>query len=278
MAYETVGRPGSGATADPSGHASTPPHDPRALGHVARDMESIFGAQVLHQPPHLTAQTLETTAEATRSGPRVGTILGTLVVAISAGALYAFVLDGPSPGSSPQASALGAGTSVAPRILAGGPVSTTTELVPAQAPVVDGSPTAPVRAGPGSPTPGPSATQQPQARVAPRPTLADRARDPVRRAAPANDCAGGSGPEQAQCDREAMRAAENGLRRAYAQARRAGVPSAVLANYNERWSDLQHSPETPPLWVAAGYWALAAELDRHASDVESDPAEDLSDF
>ncbi|WP_310541746.1 hypothetical protein [Phenylobacterium sp.] len=72
--------------------------------------------------------------------------------------------------------------------------------------------------------------------------------------------------------------AHRGLRRAYAQARRAGVPSAVLANYNDRWFDLLHSTETPPLEVAAGYWALAAELDQYAAVVETDRAEYLPQY
>ena len=71
--------------------------------------------------------------------------------------------------------------------------------------------------------------------------------------------------------------ADQRLRRAYAQARRAGVPSEVLANYNDRWADLLQSAEAPPLAVAAGYRGLAAELDRHAA-AEGDGAEDLSEF
>ena len=279
MAYETVGRPGSGASANPSGQAAGPHHDRWAFGQVASDMESIFGAQVLHPPVDQTAaQAPEALADTTRSRPPVRTILAALVVAIAAGALFAFMLDGPTPGYPLQRPALGPGTVAAPRVMASAPVSTAAaDMITGQAPAIDDSPAAPVQAAAVSPAPVPRETQQQPARVALRPALVSRARDPVKRDAPARDCAGGSDYEQAQCGHEAMMTADQRLRRAYAQARRAGVPSEVLANYNDRWADLLQSAEAPPLAVAAGYRGLAAELDRHAA-AEGDGAEDLSEF
>lgn len=278
MAYETVGRPGPGASASPSGQVAETRHDPWAFGQVPSDMEAIFGAQVLHPPVDQTAaQAPEALPDTTRSRPRVRTILGALVVAIAAGALFAFMLDGPSPGSPPQRAAPGPRTPPAPRVIVSAPAPTAADMVTGQAPAIDDSPASPVQAAAVSPTPVPRETQQQPARVALRPALVSRARDPVKRAAPATDCAGGSDYEQAHCGHEAMMTADQHLRRAYAQARRAGVPSEVLANYNYRWADLLQSAEAPPLAVAAGYRDLAAELDRHAA-VERDRAEDLPEF
>lgn len=242
-------------------------------------MESIFGAQVLHPPVDLTAaQAPEAPTDTTRSGPRVRTILGALVVAVAAGALFTFMLDGPPPSSPPQGPALGQETPGAPKVMASAPASSNADTAPGPALAIDPSPAAPVEAATASSSsPPPRATQQPPARVALRPALASRARDPVARDAPANDCAGGSGYEQVQCGHDAMMTADRRLRRAYGQARRAGVPSEVLANYNDRWADLLQSAETPPLAVAAGYRDLAAELDRHAA-VERDRVEDLPEF
>ena len=241
-------------------------------------MESIFGAQVLHPPVGLTAaQAPEAPADTTRSGPGARTILSALVVAIAAGALFTFMLDGPPPGSSTPGPPLGQEIPVAPTAMASAPAATTADMAPGPALASDPSPAAPVEAATASPSPAPRAAQPPPARVALRPALAGRARDVVERDATANDCLGGPGHDEARCGHEAMMTADRGLRRAYAQARRAGVSSEVLSNYNDRWTDLLHSPETPPLAVAEGYRALAAEL-RHAAAVEREHAEDLPEF
>lgn len=68
--------------------------------------------------------------------------------------------------------------------------------------------------------------------------------------------------------------ADRRLRRAYANARNAGVSSQALATYNSRWADLLEDAEASPRRVASGYVALADNLDRLIADAANAPSDD----
>lgn len=67
------------------------------------------------------------------------------------------------------------------------------------------------------------------------------------------------------CAHGVMMAQDHSLRRAYAQAVRAGVPRDTLAESTRRWASLRRQAINRPASAAAGYAALSRELSRQAS-------------
>lgn len=69
----------------------------------------------------------------------------------------------------------------------------------------------------------------------------------------------------ASCRAPSVMQADARLRHAYAEARRAGVSSTVLADYRDRWDSLRRRAPREPSLVAARYGAMADDLDRMAA-------------
>ena len=78
-------------------------------------------------------------------------------------------------------------------------------------------------------------------------------------AAHRTNCPGG------RCHAPSVMEADARLRHAYAEARRAGVSSTVLADYRDRWEELRHRAPREPRLVAARYDAMAGDLNRMAA-------------
>ncbi|MCR5878160.1 hypothetical protein [Phenylobacterium sp. J367] len=85
----------------------------------------------------------------------------------------------------------------------------------------------------------------------------------------AGGCERLSGGARARCGYPQVLAADRQLRRAYAQATRAGVERGRLVSYRNRWANLRHRADDQPTRVAAAYGDMARDLSRLAREARS---------
>lgn len=126
---------------------------------------------------------------------------------------------------------------------------------PLRVEVASAAPAAPAP-GPIDPLPSVAATQAEAATPAPMQARPERALTRSPRAAPH---AGPAPDAYAQ-----ITAADRRLREAYAAAIRAGTPRRALVSYRDRWEAMRRARAHDPRRLAAGYGALAAEIERAA--------------
>ncbi len=243
--------------------------DRTGLGFVARDLEDIFGqAASGGRRDAVRTANARVDVEASHTGRRAKAIVGGVLVAVAAGALFGFVLSGaPAEPAREQAGSPPTGiritTALAPAVASDAvrPVTSLDQLGGTAQPDFQQAP-APSAAR----AELANAPHQPALRAALRPAASRRASMLSLRNAPSYGCEGSAGYERAQCDHEAVMRADRRLRSAYGHARNAGVSSHVLASYNDRWRDLLEDAEASPRRAAAGYLALAGNLDRLSAE------------
>lgn len=251
--------------------------DRTGLGFVARDLENIFGqAESGRRREPIRTANAPGDVEAPRTGRRAKAVVAGVSVAVAAGALFGFVLSGaPADPARDRSTSYPKGISIT---TARAPSPASDAMQPDTAVAQLGAAARPEL----SQLPAPSiaraelanAPQQPALRAALRPAGSRRASMLSLRNAPSYDCEARAGYERAQCDHQAIMRADRRLRSAYGHARNVGVSSRVLANYNDRWTDLLEDAEASPRRVAAGYLALAGNLDRLAAEATDGRRED----
>lgn len=202
---------------------------------VAQDLEAIFGAAPLRIAPTQAPRRLSLASAETPRASRLataGAFASAAFLGLAAGAFL--VTRGPERRAAP-------------------------ERQPLRVELARPSPIAPPL-GPIDPRSGVAAPQMQPAptNAEPSPARASRHRTP-RHAAPSG---GASYADVTAADRR--------LRGAYAAAIRAGVARPALVSYRDRWDAMRRLRAHEPRRLAAGYGALAAELDRAAARARRD--------
>jgi type IV secretory pathway VirB10-like protein len=226
---------------------------------VSAELEAIFHPPKGAAPPAGSSAVRGFGGARTASQPhgraaRLGALAAAALVGLGVGAA---VMDrrAPEPRPAPQA------TRSVPVVVAQRPEP------PAPAAAADPLP-APVWPA----TPGPIAVTGPAAE--PRPQAAKAVAKTKRSAAKIERAADGRcetlrGANRARCAYPQVLAADRKLRRAYAQATRAGVERARLVSYRNRWASLRHRADEQPMRVIAAYSDMAQDLSRLAREARS---------
>jgi hypothetical protein len=222
---------------------------------VSADLAEIFQApRADAAPPSPRVQTYVAAPAQTGSGRRAR--YGGLAAAALAGLAIGAVLM--EPRDAPPAPTIPVSVMAAPLASGGGltaPIATPAVASPVPAPPN------PIEA-----SPRPKVQKAVEVRRPPRPKAAKRAET---RRAEASGCGQLDGDERARCAYPDVLAADRRLRRAYEDAADAGVGSAELAGYRNRWSRMSRRAHLDPGDVIDGYGMMTGDLRRLARDAEA---------
>ena len=215
---------------------------------VSDDLSAIFPAipPTVGEPSGGAGPAVQPPRSGARWGwPTLGLILATGLVGVAAGALVVpLLLNGRSDAREPTA----APPQVAAAVLA--------SPAPVPQAVIEAS----------RPTADPMAVIPKMAVVPKRIAKAFPVRRPAASAPSAMArCARVDRRDRPACAHAVMLAQDRSLRRAYAQAVRAGVSRDTLADSTRRWATLRRQAISQPARAAAGYAALGRDLSREAS-------------
>ncbi|HEY8615170.1 hypothetical protein [Phenylobacterium sp.] len=222
---------------------------------VADDLGQIFQAAPSSAPPPRGRVRAVRAAERapSRAGrwARWGGLAGAALLGVAAGAV---MMD--PRGLAPET---GGARLTAP---VGGPAVPVTVAEAPQAPVVRDLPAPVFTPVASQPPPAEASKAQPAARIV-------KAKAKAKAKADDGPCAGLRGSDRARCAYPQVLDADRRLRRAYAQATRAGVERARLVSYRNRWDRLRHRADDQPARVIAAYGDMARDLSRLARDARS---------
>ena len=223
---------------------------------VADDLESIFtqpggSGGLVRRRLRLTgrAKREKTTpgSSGERRAARLGAVLASALIGVSAGALLAGVHPAQKPAPGRQLTVVAAPQPA--------PLS---QLAAFAAPASQAAQLPPNALGAASASDRTPRPKKAVAREASRPGAAVK---PQRTRVAEATCG-----RHARCGRSQVLAADARLRRAYSDAIRAGVSNTVLIDYRERWWNLRRHAPREPGRVVAGYRQMASELDRLAAN------------
>jgi uncharacterized protein YecT (DUF1311 family) len=227
-----------------------------ARGELSRSVADELG-EIFQPAPETAAEPAPARAQAVQPNARAGAGRAARFGGVAAAALAAVALGAVFLDTAP------------PRVVAAKDAPT----VPL---VVTEAPQPPPRAD----LPTPVFTPAETAEIATRPvTIKAAAKAPPARSKPkvvkarsapaAGRCDRLSGDARARCAYPEVMAADRRLRRAYAQATRAGVERARLVSYRNRWASLRHRADDQPTRVIAAYGDMAQDLSRLAREARS---------
>jgi hypothetical protein len=220
---------------------------------VADDLEGIFQAAPAPAAPSIKARSIRPTGGAGASSPaRIGGVVAAALAGLALGVLLVDGVGQTKPEEQPVARVNFAAAEVT-RPVATPPVAAPVEAIP---PPVRVERTAPPRA-------------ESPARVASR-DAKPKLQASRKRAEPSSGrCEQLTGGARARCSYPAVLAADRRLRRAYADATRAGVSNGRLESYRNRWASLRHRADDQPARVIRAYGDMARDLNRLAASARS---------